>query len=120
MIVHREGDGVRTDLVFDARHLGAPGVAHGGAVAMAFDDLFGFLLYLVGELAVTRNLAVDYLPPVRLGPRYTLRARHDAPIGRRVPVTAELRDPDHVLIATASATFIIVDVEHFLRAAGPV
>ena len=47
------------EVAFEDRHVGAPGIAHGGAVATVFDDLFGFLLYAVAELAVTRSLQVD-------------------------------------------------------------
>ena len=60
MEVFRSGQQVYTDLVFDERHGGAPGLAHGGAIAAACDDLFGFTLWIVGTPAVTRNLAVGY------------------------------------------------------------
>ena len=59
---------------FDDRQEGAPGITHGGLVAAAFDDLFGFLLYRVGELAVTRSLTVEYLRPVLLGVSYEFTA----------------------------------------------
>lgn len=32
-----------------------PGIAHGGAVATVFDDLYGLLLYAIGDVAVTRG-----------------------------------------------------------------
>ncbi|NKQ58753.1 PaaI family thioesterase [Amycolatopsis sp. K13G38] len=118
LAVRRHGEGVQAEHTFDDRHTGAPGVAHGGAVAMAFDDLFGFLLYLLGELAVTRDLRVSYLAPVRLNAAYMLRADHGARVGRRIPVSAELRNHDNVVVATAEATFVVVDTHHFTRAAG--
>ena len=65
--VWRDGDRVRSRHVFDPRHVGAPGIAHGGAVATVLDDLFGFVLYVVGDLAVTRHLEVGYRAPVLLG-----------------------------------------------------
>lgn len=118
LVVRRVGDAVVCTHTFDARHVGAPGVAHGGAVATAFDDLCGFLLYLVGELAVTRNLSVDYLAPVRLTVPYELRASYGQRSGRRLPVTATMtRIDDRTVAATASATFIVVDIDHFHRAA---
>ena len=116
--VRREEDAVVADHVFDARHVGAPGVAHGGAIAMAFDDLCGFLLYVLGELAVTRHLAVDYLTPVRLGDRYRLQAQHGPRDGRRLPVTATMVDTSGHVVAKANATFVVVGVDHFERAAG--
>lgn len=73
--VRRDGDGVVAHHQFDQRHVGAPGIAHGGAVATVIDDLFGFLLYSVGELAVTRRLALDYLAPALLDTPYILRVQ---------------------------------------------
>ena len=63
--VFRSGDEVYTDVTFDERHIGAPGLAHGGAVAAACDDLFGFTLWIALTPAVTRSLTVDYLAPSR-------------------------------------------------------
>lgn len=48
LTVRRRGEEVHATHVFDERHVGAPGIAHGGAVATVLDDLFGFLLYLTG------------------------------------------------------------------------
>ena len=44
----------------------------------AYDDLFGFMLYRIGEPAVTRHLGVDYLGPVLFGTPYELRAPRSA------------------------------------------
>jgi len=95
--------------------VGAPGIAHGGAVATVFDDLFGFLLFTIGELAVTRSLNVDYVAPVRLGTAYTVTASLDRSEGRRLYVSARRR-PDGTEIATATALFMTVTIDHFVRA----
>jgi uncharacterized protein (TIGR00369 family) len=98
---------------FDHRQEGAPGITHGGLVAAAFDDLFGFLLYRVGELAVTRSLTVEYLRPVLLGTDYEFTARVRDHAGRRLHVDAEAVDQVGNKVATAHATFIVVDLQHF-------
>jgi acyl-CoA thioesterase FadM len=82
-------------------------------VAAAFDDLFGFLLYRVGELAVTRSLTVEYLRPVLLGLDYGFTAYVRDRTGRRLHVDAAATDEDGRQVATAHATFVTVDVEHF-------
>lgn len=64
--VYRLDDEVYADVAFDERHIGAPGLAHGGAIAAACDDLLGFTLWIAGTPAVTRNLAIEYLAPVPL------------------------------------------------------
>jgi acyl-coenzyme A thioesterase PaaI-like protein len=117
--VRRSGDGVAAEHVFQDRHTGAPGIAHGGAVATVFDDLFGFLLYLVGEIAVTRNLSVDYRAPVLLNTPHHLRADLTGREGRKLYVQAEMADQTGRTVATATATFIIVSADHFTNAAAP-
>lgn len=115
---HRDGDSVVAEHVFDERHMGGPGVAHGGAVATVIDDLYGFALYLVRELAVTRSLTVDYLRPVVLGTTYRLRAQVDHRVGRKLHLSATLTDGQGQLTVRSEALFLIVDVEHFRRAGG--
>lgn len=81
---------VYADATFTERHVGAPGLAHGGAVAAACDDVLAFTLWIAGTPAVTRRLTVDYLLPV--------------PLGQPHRITAHI---------TAQAVFIIVSADHF-------
>ncbi|GGC13909.1 PaaI family thioesterase [Cellulomonas carbonis] len=91
---------------------------HGGAVATVLDDLFGFLPYLVGTPAVTRQLTVDYLSPVLVGVTYRIEATVTSREDRKVFVVATVSDLDERTVATSSAVFITVDVEHFARHGG--
>lgn len=84
--VFRCGDEVFADLVFDERHIGAPGLAHGGAIAAACDDVLGFSLWIAATPAVTRRLTVDYLQPVPLGCTHRLTARIASREGRALHV----------------------------------
>ena len=113
LTVQRRGDEVHAVHVFDERHVGAPGIAHGGAVATVLDDLFGFLLYLTGSPAVTRKLEVRYDSPVILGTTYELAARVVRTEGRKLFVEADMREAEGSLVAFASALFLRVDVTHF-------
>ena len=103
--VVRDGDAVRTSCVFDQRHVGAPGIAHGGAVATVVDDLLGFLLFVVGEPGVTRHLEVGYRKPVLLGQRYDGQALLDRREGRKLFCTATLTDPGGGVAVQAKALF---------------
>lgn len=117
--VQRSGESVVASHVFDARHVGAPGIAHGGAVATVFDDLFGFALYLVGELAVTRTLTVTYSRPVLLDTPYVLSAWVVSRTGRSLHIAGEIRaHHGSQAIARAEAEFVVVSLEHFTRARG--
>lgn len=115
--VHRDGEVVRTRYTFDARHVGAPGIAHGGAVATVVDDLLGFLLYVVAVPAVTRHLEVDYLQPVLLGHPYDITAHVVDRDGRKLWMAARATTSAGELAFIGRALFIAVGVEHFTRAA---
>ena len=116
--VRREGDEVVTDHVFEVRHSGAPGIAHGGAVATVVDDVLGFLLYLEQVPGVTRMLQVEYVKPVLTGVRYDVRARVQERDGRKVWVTCSGRDAQGVEAFRARGLFLAVPLEHFAQAAG--
>jgi acyl-coenzyme A thioesterase PaaI-like protein len=111
------GERVTGEVTLDDRHQGAPGFAHGGAVATALDDTLGTLLVVVGKPAVTAKLEVNYRRPAFLGRRFTLEAWVEREEGRKVEMTAEMRDGADV-VADARALFIQVDVEHFLQGGG--
>lgn len=113
----RIGDGVESTHVFDSRHVGAPGIAHGGAVATVLDDLFGFVLYVIGEIAVTRHLEVGYRAPILLDVPYHLEAWLERREGRKLFVQARGTDAQGALVVDASAVFIVVDLQHFSRRA---
>lgn len=117
LLVRRSGEHVQSEHVFDERHMGAPGIAHGGAVATVLDDLYGFLLFVIRELAVTRSLEVEYLAPVRLGVTYALRAELVRREGRKLHVHATMIDASGRVIATSTALFMTVTVDHFSKAA---
>lgn len=114
--VRRDGHEVVAEHVFEDRHSGAPGIAHGGAVATVVDDVLGFLLYVVRAPGVTRRLEVDYLKPVLTGVRYTVRGRLDRRDGRKVWVSCTCTDPDGVVAFRAVGLFVIVDLSHFSEA----
>ncbi|WP_344252305.1 PaaI family thioesterase [Terrabacter carboxydivorans] len=113
--VRRDGQDVVAEHVFDERHVGAPGIAHGGAVATVIDDLFGFLLYGMGSLGVTRSLQMDYRAPVLLGRNYILRARLVERDGRKMHTAATVAHETN-FVATARAVFVAVDLGHFTEA----
>ena len=114
--VRRDGDEVVAEHVFEERHSGAPGIAHGGAVATVVDDVLGYLLYVVKAPGVTRRLEVDYLKPVLTGVPYVVRGRLDRRDGRKLWVSCACTDPDGVVAFRATGLFVVVDVSHFAQA----
>ena len=109
-----EGDGVVGEVTFEAIHEGAPGFAHGGAVATALDDAFGMLLMRLRRAAVTRRLEVDYERPCFVGRRYDVSAACERIDGRKLWLVAALHEGGQ-RVAAAHGLFICVDAEHFLQ-----
>lgn len=114
--IRREGDEVVAEHTFADRHSGAPGIAHGGAVATVVDDILGFLLYVALMAGVTRHLEVEYLKPVLTGVPYVVRARVDSRDGRKLWVSCACTAPDGTLTFTAKALFLEVSLSHFANA----
>ena len=112
--VHLHGDHVYADLQFDERHSGAPGLAHGGAISAACDDIMGFTLWIARTPAVTRTLTVEYRRPVPLHTPIRLTAWIDHESDRLLHIAAA-GSFDEQTYFTSSGVFVKVDVAHFRR-----
>lgn len=110
--VRRRDDTVVATTTLGPAFEGAPGRAHGGVVASILDETMGFVLPIIGELAYTANLNIDYVAP--------------APLHRELRVTAALRDradrklwieaqgeSDDGTFVRAEALFLAVDLTKF-------
>jgi acyl-coenzyme A thioesterase PaaI-like protein len=108
MVVHREGDRIRARFHFGPADEGPPQRAHGGMVALAFDDALGFVLNMHQIIAYTGQLSVRYLGGSPLGTPLVITAWLDRRERRKLFIESELREdrPDAPLIATCSAIFI--------------
>lgn len=111
--VWRVRNTIYTDVVFDERHIGGPGLAHGGVIAAACDELLGFTVWLIGAPAVTRALTIEYLAPTRLHETYRIAAKIAEHKGRAVHVVAEGRTAGEAPSFTAKGVYVKVPLEHF-------
>ncbi len=117
--VHRHGDEIDARLTLRAAHEGAPGRSHGGVVAALFDDVFGFVLGVIGHPAFTGGLSIRYVRATPLHRPLSCRARATGREGRKIHVTGELVDLEaDEITARATALFIAVDPSiHFVSSA---
>lgn len=111
----REGDRIRSALRFDERHEGAPGFAHGGAVATALDDTLGTLLVVLRRPAVTAKLEVNYRKPAFLGRDLEVEAWTERTDGRKLYLAGRMTDAGGETVADTTALFLEVDLNHFAR-----
>ncbi|WP_405167708.1 PaaI family thioesterase [Nocardia sp. NBC_01499] len=99
--------------VFDEKHQGAPGLAHGGVVAAVLDEASGSVPTRSGIPAVTAKLTVNYVKPAPLHRPMTVSAYLERRDGdRKLHIYARL-ELDGELIAEADALFIVVSPDHF-------
>lgn len=98
-------------------HQGAPGLAHGGLLAAAMDEIIGMSIWLFRRPYVTGRLETDYLAPVPVGTTLHLRAWCTGTSGRKAYLEAEGRigSPDGPVAVRAAALFIEVSMEHFAK-----
>ena len=109
-------------VTFGAHHQGAPGIAHGGVVGAALDEVCGLLATWHRFPTVTARIAVRFRKPVPINRELLAVAVVSTSRGRRIEVKAELLDGSEIL-ADATGAFLHVPLEHFLatpegRAAG--
>jgi acyl-coenzyme A thioesterase PaaI-like protein len=110
--VRFEGEEVVATVVLRRAFEGAPGRAHGGIVAAAFDDITGFVIGHLREPAFTGELTVRYLAPVPVDEAIEIRARLAGRERRKLFITAEAHH-DGAIVATCRAIYITVDPERF-------
>lgn len=111
--VWRDGDAAVADVVLRAAHEGAPGRSHGGIVAALFDDVYGFVLSIIGQAAFTGELAVRFAAGTPIGVPLRCRAWLVGSERRKLFMEATLTAGEKV-VASSKATFITIDPATFL------
>jgi acyl-coenzyme A thioesterase PaaI-like protein len=113
-----EGCTIHAELLVTEHHQGAPGLAHGGLLAAAFDEALGAVTWLLRVPVVTVHLETDYRQPVPVGSTLSVDAECYAVAGRKIYSRAagHLVAPDGqsgALAVTARSVFVSVPLEHF-------
>jgi len=112
-----EGADITATFTVTENHQGAPGLAHGGLLSLAFDEALGKLMWLIRSPAVTGRLETDFLIPVPIGTTLHIAAEITGQHGRKVYTSAvgRLNSPQGEIAVRASALYIIVPMEHFIN-----
>ena len=112
-----EGANLTAEFTVTHDHQGAPGLAHGGLLSLAFDEALGKLMWLIRSPAVTARLETDFLKPVPMGSTLHITAEISGQVGRKVYTRAEgrLDSPDGPLAVKAAALYVVVPMSHFLE-----
>ena len=111
------GADLTAEFTVTENHQGAPGLAHGGLLSLAFDEALGKLMWLIRAPAVTARLETDFLKPVPMGTTIHITARIIGQVNRKVYTAAEgrLGSADGEIAVKAAALFVVVPMSHFLE-----
>ena len=112
-----QGVDITAEFTVTENHQGAPGLAHGGLLSLAFDEALGKLMWLLRAPAVTARLETDFLKPVPIGQTLYISASISGQINRKVYTEAvgRLGGQDGEIAVRASALFVIVPMKHFIE-----
>ena len=107
---------ITAEFTVTENHQGAPGLAHGGLLSLAFDEALGKLMWLVRQPAVTGKLETSFLLPVPVGTTLFIEAEIVGQEGRKIYCKAEgrLGSKEGAVAVEAAAIFIVVPMEHFV------
>jgi acyl-coenzyme A thioesterase PaaI-like protein len=110
-----EGVGITAHMEVEPRFEGGPGVIHGGILSAVFDEAMGLSHRMVGAIAVTVHLEIDFAAPIPLGHELRVEAESLGTVRKKlyshaVAYLGEGTEP----VAAAHAIFVqIKPLEHF-------
>lgn len=103
-----------------SEYQGGPGFLHGGILAVLLDEAMGKLNRFYEVSAVTAELTVEYLRPVRMGQEIVVEAFEVKQEGRNLIHGCEIRDASGVVLTRGRGRFVAVDRGRYAqRLAGP-
>jgi uncharacterized protein (TIGR00369 family) len=100
-----------------AEYQGAPGFIHGGVIATVLDEVMSKVSRFFDVRAVTAELTIEYLKPVRVGQELTVEGFNTRREGRQLYHEGEIRDGSGTLLARGRGRFVVVDLERFAHQA---
>jgi uncharacterized protein (TIGR00369 family) len=96
---------------------GATGFIHGGIIATVLDEVMSKASRFSEVRAVTAELTVEYLKPVRVGEELTVEGFNTRREGRQLYHEGEIRDAAGTLLARGRGRFVVIDKERFRQQA---
>jgi uncharacterized protein (TIGR00369 family) len=94
---------------------GSYGILHGGIIAVLLDEAMGKLCRLSDVRAVTAELNVEYLRPIRVDHEIIVEAHQTKREGRELFHQGEIREVSGRVLARGRGRFVIIDPEKFKK-----
>jgi uncharacterized protein (TIGR00369 family) len=94
--------------VLGERYQGGGGFAHGGIIALLLDEAMGKVCRFREVRAVTAELTVEYLKPVRVEQEIIVEGREIEEKGRNLFLTGEIRNEAGDVLARGRGRFVVI------------
>jgi len=94
--------------VLGPRYQGGGGNLHGGIIAVLMDEAMGKVCRFRNARAVTAEMNIDFVRPIRVDQEITVEAFETAFRARNIFQWCEIRDTDGQLLARGRARFVII------------
>jgi uncharacterized protein (TIGR00369 family) len=94
--------------VLGDRYQGGGGFAHGGIIALLLDEAMGKVCRFREVRAVTAELTVEYLKPVRVADEILVEGRETELQGRNLFLAGEIRNEAGEILARGKGRFVII------------
>jgi uncharacterized protein (TIGR00369 family) len=94
--------------VLGPRYQGGGGMGHGGIIATLLDEAMGKVCRFRDARAVTAEMSIQYLKPVRVDEEITVEAFETGCEGRNIFQSGEIRNAAGDVLAKGSARFVVL------------
>jgi uncharacterized protein (TIGR00369 family) len=94
--------------VLGDRYQGGGGFAHGGIIALLLDEAMGKVCRFREVRAVTAELTVEYLKPVRVADEILVEGRETELQGRNLFLAGEIRNEAGEILARGKGRFVVI------------
>ena len=99
---------IRGNFKLGAEYQGGPGFIHGGIIATVLDEVMGKVNRFRGVHAVTAELNVEYLKPVKVDEDLIVEGHEVEKSGRNVILAGEIRNQSGQVLARGRGRFVII------------
>lgn len=96
-----------------AEYQGGAGFIHGGIIATVLDEVMSKVSRFSNVRAVTAELTVEYLRPVRVDEELRVEGFATRRNGRELYHEGEIRNATGILLARGRGRFVIIDPERY-------
>jgi uncharacterized protein (TIGR00369 family) len=87
---------------------GGGGMAHGGIIAMLLDEVMGKVCRFREVRAVTAELTIQYLKPVKVDEEIVVEGYETEVKGRNLFLVGEIRNNAGVVLAKGTGRFVVI------------